>query len=77
MTNGFRLSPSRFSEIISPQSESGGWRPRPKKLTDATRMIENVNRRPASAMIGETMFGRISRRRIASCRSPRASAAST
>ena len=29
-------------------------------------MIENVNRRPASAMTGETMFGRISRRRIAS-----------
>ena len=77
ITQGFSESPSRFSLMISAQSTTGGWSPRPKKFTDATRMIEYVKRRPKSAAIGETMFGRISRRRIANVLSPRATAAST
>ncbi len=40
-------------------------------------MIEYVKRRPMSAAITGVMFGRISRRRIALVRSPRAAAAST
>src|SRR3954447_9174346 len=31
---------SRFSLIIRPQSAGGGWRPKPRKLTAATRLIE-------------------------------------
>ena len=40
ITHGLSVSPSRFSLMMSAQSESGGWSPSPKKLTDATRMIE-------------------------------------
>ena len=70
--HGLSVRPARFSLIISAQSAAGGCRPRPRKLTEATRMIEHVRRRPASAMTGGTMFGRISRRRIDDGRARRA-----
>ena len=57
ITHGLRSKPLRFSEIISAQSAAGGCSPRPKKLTEATRMIEYVSRRPASAITDGTMFG--------------------
>ena len=71
ITYGFRSSPERFSLMISAQSEAGGCRPSPRKLTEATRMIEYVKRRPTSAAIGATMLGSSSRRTIALVRSPR------
>ena len=40
ITQGLRSKPFRFSEIISAQSAAGGCSPMPKKLTEATRIIE-------------------------------------
>ncbi len=77
ITSGLRSSPERFSLIISAQSDDGGWSPRPRKFTDATRMIEYVKRSPMSAIIAGRTFGSSSRRTIAPVRSPRAIAAST
>ena len=68
---------SRFSLIMSAQSELGGCRPRPRKLTEAMIRIENVKRRPESTSTGARMFGTTSRRTTANERSPRATAAST
>src|SRR5262249_19694266 len=43
---GLSVKPWRFSLIISPQSAFGGWMPKPRKLTPATRAIDHVRRRP-------------------------------
>src|SRR5579862_495104 len=67
----------RFSLIITAQLELGGWRPSPRKLTEATIRIENVKRSPTSTRTGARMFGTTSRRSTAGGRSPRATAAST
>ena len=66
----------RFSEIISPQFAAGGFRPRPRKFTAATSSTAAVKQSPKFARTGASMFGRISRRRIAVVRSPRTTAAS-
>jgi hypothetical protein len=77
ITQGCSVMPPRFSEIISAQSAAGGCRPRPRKFTDAIRRIELVSLSPASAKIGPSAFGSISRRSSALVFSPRTTAAST
>jgi hypothetical protein len=74
---GCNVMPPRFSAIISAQSARGGCRPSPRKFTEARIRIEAVSLMPASASTVPSTFGRISRRRIAPTRSPRATAAST
>ena len=48
-STGLSERPLLFSLIMSAQSGWGGCRPSPRKLTEATRMTEYVNRSPASA----------------------------
>src|SRR3954469_1129268 len=66
---------SRFSLIIRPQSAVGGWRPKPRKLTAATRLIEYVMRRPISTSSGLVTFGSSSPVTIRQRFSPTTSAA--
>ena len=68
---------SRFSLIIRPQSDVGGWRPKPRKLTAAMRPIEKVMRRPSSTSSGLVTFGSSSPSMIRERFSPTASAALT
>ena len=74
---GWVARPSRFSLIIWPQLAAPGSVVKPRKPRPATRMIEKVRRRPASASSGAFMLGSTSATITRLRFSPRASAAWT
>src|SRR5918995_3304606 len=72
--HGCTVIDSRFSLIMRPQSASGGWSPKPRKLMPATRPIEYVIRSPASTSRGLVTFGSTSPNTIRQRFSPTTSA---
>ncbi len=52
------------SAICSPQSGDGGWTPRPRYPSEATRKMEYEKRMLASTSSGGRELGRISRKRM-------------
>src|ERR687898_222788 len=72
--HGCTVMDSRFSLIMRPQSASGGWSPKPRKLMPATRPIEYVIRSPASTSRGLVTFGSTSPNTIRQRFSPTTSA---
>src|SRR5579862_2148790 len=75
--HGWKATAKRFSLIISPQSEAGGWMPSPMKFRAAIRPIEYVRRRPNSTISGLITLGSSSLKMIRLRGSPTASAALT